>query len=78
MAKVVHKSARTFERPRKSHVQPDKATRDFIERRVQGFVLDRGEAHPIIHLMMESYMQGMRDTLQAIEHRAIASEPSNG
>lgn len=39
-------------------------------RRLLPFISPDVGVYPIEHLLMEAYMQGMRDTSDAIEHRA--------
>ena len=53
--------------PIRSEYQPTFEERMVIERRVMGFLT--GGERTLKHVMIECYLQGMRDTLDAQGHR---------
>jgi hypothetical protein len=51
--------------------RPPREVVDLIRRRTIGF-LSHGTHLPIEHVLAEAYLQGMRDTLDALENREAA------
>ena len=45
--------------------QPEKLHRDFMQRRLEP-LFSRCEEYPVSHLMMEAYMQGLKDAGQSM------------
>jgi hypothetical protein len=50
----------------RAEVQPTRDQADFVERRVAPFLDRFGMGRPLTVLLQEAYMQGMRDTLEAL------------
>lgn len=53
----------------KSPNQPTREMRFFMQGRLLPFISADVGRYSLEHLLMEAYMQGMRDTLQAMERR---------
>ncbi len=62
-----------------SEVQPSADERAFMVRRLLPFISPDVGIYPIEHLLMEAYMQGLRDADAALAHRQrITSQERHG
>ena len=64
-----------FDAARHSSLKLSAQQRDLLRRRTMPFLDTVGIDHPLPFLLEEAYLQGMRDTIQAMTHSAGGRTP---